>query len=251
MPTLGPMIFPSQTVDARQVYAYPLYNPVNPPDTYEMLHGGLDVANIVDPVAFIPMSCVRQGALACGFWMPKTRPTFVYARASNIDSNSGGDETSRTRVAGLSTGFRLPWDASTVIFTWSAFFRHDATRYDANADDGGPFREYWDYRVYVDGDNYSGHYGQLPDGRVTNTLPDSTGLDAPSTASVTWRADDQYPGMHLENRWRFVNKVGMLKDQDKGRHSIVISLWPNVYGPDVFKAKTLMPEVSIGVLAFR
>ena len=246
MPAISASAISTGNVGAAAIYDGngKTFNPANPADSLEILNGGLDSVNWTGG-ATIPPWAVQIGANAVGIYEGFDRWEFTYARQIALDASYGADEKDRVLHGGLALTFHLPWTASKVLFGWQAFFRQDATEWDNDNDSAqGQRYEFWDFRTKYDGTVYGGLYGKLPHGRTT--ISQSDGVDEAGVYTP--------PGMHAENRWRYVAKMGMVttgSGLSKGNHFLRISMWAGVFPPDPEIAKCLTPTGGIWILALR
>lgn len=240
MPNLPNMTLSQDNVDIEEVYDEGLYDPAEPPDSLEMLNGGLDSTNYTGGDDTVPCWAIQHGAFVTGLFQGFDNWEFQYGKQMSDDKETRVDH------AALSREFFLPWDASAIVFWYQAFCRQDATAWDTSGDDGGLKEEEWDLRFQLDALVFAGNFSRLPYGRDTDLDPD-VGLDSDN------------PGDHLENRWRYYSKCHMLVPTspsvgtllDKGRHTLKVSVWGGIIGPDQKQAKLLIPTGGIGVLAIR
>lgn len=235
MPTIPAMTVGPTTVDAAQVYTGGLFDPVNPPDTLEILHGGLDDDNYGGGANSIPARCFQLGSFGLGWYAGFDRWEFTYARQLSDDQAA----TYAVRHAGLSTRLFLPWTASVVFYGYQGWFTQDATYW--NFDDGNPanhVREYWEL-----GFNRNG----TPEAQMLARLPftrDST--DLPGTDPYV---DD--PGDSAENRWRWVHKMSVDASVAAGYQTFDLVVRSNVKYRDGKTAKVITRSGGIFVLALR
>lgn len=243
MPVIPAMPAPSGLVDPDAIYDA-VFTPANPADTFEVLNGGLEKANADFTNGKLPTYAVQIGSFIRGYYWGFDDWNFQYARQYCQDSTSGsGDESLRIIHAGLSCTFVIPWGggANAVWFGYQAFLRHDATEWYNDSQDPAPQREYWSLQIRYDGFVFQGMAARGPFGRSVNTGP---------TVAI--------PGVgHHETRWRWTaptmlaTKASHPTRTTKGLHNIRVSVWPNVYEPDIEKAKLLVPTGGIWVLAMR
>jgi hypothetical protein len=221
-----------------------LYDPAQPLTMAE-LRGGLEGPGAAAPADenyaggddSIEPWMVQVGALVVGSSWGSDKWTFQYAKQLALFGDGTVDNKANLRVVHgeLSKRLFLPWDAGTVIFGYQGFFRQDATWWDTDEDDE---EEWWDVRTTVRGVTKQSMYAKLPFGR------DST--DTPSTNPYL-----DPPGMHAENRWRWVEKTSMMKDVSKGYFPFKVSIGCKILQPDQETAKLLTPTCSAFVIAFR
>lgn len=252
MPVLPAMTTPSGAVDPAYWYgngagAAGIYDPANPADTFEVLHGGVDVAQYTSGNNSLPMSVVRESAFAVALWSGFRRWEFLYARQfqNNGGASRGVREITRQVIAGLTTRFTLPWDAQLVYLCWDAFVRHDASEWDNDNDDGGPKYEFWDWRTWYDTTELTAAYAKFPHGRTSVSNP--TLAAGPTDAYAD-------PGVHAENRWRYCSRVHMTlatAHLTAGEHVLRVTGWPGIFADDTKLAKMALPCGGIGVLALR
>ncbi len=237
MPIIPAMTLSGTSVHAGRIYSEGLFNPVNPPTSLEILHGGLASDNYAGGTSSIPAYACAPGSFVRGFYHGFERWEFTYA------SQLGNDPESRVVHSGLTTRLFLPWDASFVLFGFQALFRQDATVWDTDGlDDAGlatpDKREFWDWRVMFNGSPVSGLAGRLPPGRWSDDSPDT----------VPFTMD---PGYHSENRWRSVARTAMILDVPKGHRSVSLSLWAGIIGPDQKQSKVVTPSGGLWIFAAR
>ena len=83
----------------------------------------------------------------------------------------------------------------------------------------------------------------------------SSAEDYDNTARVAGPGDEvagrSYPGIAQADRWRFVNKSGLLSVSGKGYHKIEVKMWPDCLAPDAEKMRCITRSSGIYVLAFR
>lgn len=232
MGTLPVKTLTAATVDPTELYTKLIYNPSLPPhETFEVMHGGLEAANIAGGTEF-PAWAMQYGTFAQGRQYLFDQHEWVYARQLGGGGQDGAIISERAVLAQLTSNVFIPWDASVVLFGVQVFFQQDATAWDTDA---AVQKEYWDYRIEFGGSIYQGLYGRLPHARA-------------STATPTSSTD---PGYAAEPRWRFVSKFGMAKTVPKGHNRVRVSLWAGVFEDDYAKAKVAMPSGGVWILALR
>lgn len=236
MADLNPVTLTSSTVEAAELYDKIVYGPqpALPHQTFEALNGSLDAGNWKSGEK-LPAWGWQYGAFAQGMWHGFDQHEFVYARQLGGGGKQGQEISERAVLAQHTANVFLPWQASVVLFGVQGFFQQDATRWDNGEQHGGPFNEFWDYRIEFGGNVFPGLYGRLPHSRTTNHRP----------------TDGQEPGYAAENRWRYVSKFGMVKNVPKGHTRVRMSLWAGVFAPDIAKAKVAIPTGGVWVLALR
>lgn len=232
MPVISPMVLPGTVLNAADLDTHGRYNPANPPDSLEILSGGLTSANAAATNIKAPLW--QPGAFALGRYTPIESWQFAYGKQLNTAGSGNTLSTRVTLAYGMS--FFLPWNAIVVI-GYQAMCQHDATLWDTG---GTPRPEYWDLDVAYDGVLRGGLYAKLPHGRSTTSLP-TTSPPVPD------------PGQHDEERWRYVSRFQILDGSlgYKGRHHVVISAWASLYADDTKTAKIVIPSGSVFVGALR
>ena len=225
----------STTAEAAELYDKMVYGPqpVIPHETFEALNGSLDGGNWGN--SKLPAWGWQYGSFAQGKWYGFDQHEFVYARQLGGGGKQGQEISERAVLAQHTTNIFLPWEASVVLFGVQASFQHDATVWDNKFTHGGPFYEFWDYRIEFGGNVFPGMYGRLPHARTTDHMP-TDGVD---------------PGYACEHRWRYVSKFGMVKNVPKGHTRVRMSLWAGIFAPDGPIAKVVIPTGGVWVLALR
>lgn len=236
MADLNPVSLTSAQVDATELYDKIIYGPSTtlPHQTFEAMHGDMDGGNWKANEK-LPAWGWQYGAFAQGKWHGFDQHEWVYGRQLGGGGKSGDLITERAVLAQHTATVFLPWPASVVLFGVQGFFQQDATVWDNKVTHGGPFYEYWDYRVEFGGNVFPGLYGRLPHARTTDHMP-TDGVD---------------PGYASEARWRYISKFGMVKSVPKGHTRVRLSLWAGIFAPDDFKTKVAIPTGGVWVLALR
>jgi len=216
-----------------------LYDP-SQPRTMEQMRGNLDKpTNYTGGDDSIEPWMVQTGSLVRGSYWGTDRWCFQYAKQTSKALEASGDASLRIVHSQLTKKVFLPWDAGTVLYGYQAWFRQDATRWEEDDDTPTYAPEFWDVRVRIGGSVKQASYARLPYGRQTDAIPSAT-LNA---------AND--PGMHQEDRWRWVSKDGGLKDVSKGYFTVQITIGCLIHQPDQKTAKLLTPSCGAWVMAFR
>jgi len=233
MPNISSMSLSSPTVDSEEIYSEGLYAPANPPDSLEILNGGLDRTNYGEALSnTLPVWTTKIGSFAAGFYSGFDTWDFVYAAQMSNADRSAASSDKRVVHSSLCSKVFLPWDASVVLYGFQAYFRHDATyRWYGLAPTDNQF---WDFRVTFDGAVNQALYTKLARSRA-----DQTALD-----------DAQYAH---EEYWPYVTKQAMQTNVSKGYRSITTSVWAEI-GPvsnRVHNEKLLTPSGALWVLAIR
>lgn len=255
MPVLPVMPLPgSGEVDPAEWYDTGLYAPANPADTLEILDGGQDEDNYVGGDDSIPMEMVQIGTFALAGYAGFRRWQFLYGRGFNMDESvpPGSRYAARQVVAGLAFTFSLPFDVSFLWFGFQAYCRQDATVWDTNGNGTappmpGPLYEFWDMRTYLDTEELESLYAKLPHGRQTAGTPDSSDPTGDPDGFLD-------PGMHAENRWRYVSRIALNQGgahTSKGTHRLRVTAWPRLYKNDASRSKLILPTGGITVCAIR
>lgn len=245
MPTI-PIYTPGAVPDPAEFYSQSLFSPQVTPQTFEVLQGGLDQDNLGGT---IPGWAVKSGSFVRYAFRSFRNLSWVYAR------QSVGDGVGKMVHPLLALTFALPWDASLVRFGWHAWCRQDATRWDHDADSAPttagapPWIERWHMLTELDGADYPGCTGRLPEGRGTVSHymnpPPAGDPDPPFT-------DPGYdPGYQAENRWRHFAAQDQVENLSKGRHSLRVYARPRIFGEDLKIAKLLIPSGGIWMMAYR
>ena len=238
MADINAMVLASTTVNIDEVYSAGLFAPqAAPGGSLETINGGFNKDNYAGGNDSIPMWAAQYGTHACAFYTGSFRQEFTYALQGGGKNKDGSQQ--RTLHAGLAQPLMLPWAASMLLYEWQAWWNHDATVWDSDGSSGGPKKERWDWRVQVDGTVVQGLYGRLPPGRRSTSLATDV---APAYVD---------PGIHEENRWRYTARVGASKNVAKGHHSVRISVWGGIFGPDPKLAKLRSLSWGLGILAIR
>lgn len=234
MPNLPAITLTSNNVDAAELYQKAIYSPTGTPSTtQEVLNGGLDQNNWVPGVGeSLPAWGWQYGTFAMGKHFGFDQHEYVYARQLGGGGKGGSLISERAVLSQLTSNFFIPWQASVVLFGVQAFFKQDATVWNAATDP--PVQEFWDYRIEFGGTVFQGLYGRLPHARTS-----------PTAAGV---AD---PGYAAEPRWRYVSKFGMVKNVPKGHNRVRVSVWAGVVAPDPSTAKVDIATGGVWVLALR
>lgn len=247
MPVIPAMTPQTGEVDIASIFVGGLFNPVNPPDSLEILNGGLDEDNYGGGDNSIPMTAVQIGSFAAAYSMPTTRMEVVYAKSFLEGGRTRQND--RAGIAGLGARFFLPWTAKGLIYYTQAFWQHDATQW---SDGVSQHPEKWDVKTYVDRAEDTSIYQRLGPTRLSTGMYDNSG-------GVGWdgvAGTPGDPGLAYENRWRFMSTLSGFESGssvlDKGSHIIQVTLHPTqVFAKDPKIAKTYLGCASIGVLAFR
>ncbi len=236
MPDLNAVTLTSPALVAGELYEKIIYDPQHtaPHETFEVLNGNMDGGNWKANEE-LPAWGWQYGSFAQGKWYGFDQHEFVYARQLGGGGKQGQEISERAVLAQHTSNIFLPWPASVVLFGVQGFFQQDATVWDNKAAHGGPFPEFWDYRIEFGGSVFPGLYGRLPHARTTDHLA-TDGVD---------------PGYATEARWRYVSKFGMVKNVPKGHTRVRMSLWAGVFAPDIAKAKVAIPTGGVWVLALR
>ncbi len=142
MPTIPSMILSSQSVDASEIYQNGLYAPANPPQSVEVLNGGLEQSNYTGGNGTIKPYMMDLGTFARGYSVNFGLRDIVYAR--QLDQNT---EDHYIISSSLSTTVFLPFKARVIQFGFQCWFNHDASRY--VDEDDNILTEYWGYRLRV------------------------------------------------------------------------------------------------------
>lgn len=215
-----------------------LYDP-SQPLTMEQMRGNLQSTNYIGGDDSIEPWMVQSGALVRGSYWGTDRWCFQYAKQTSIAVDAAGAADLRIVHAQLTKRVFLPWDAGTVLYGYQAWFRQDATRWEDEDDSPTYAPEWWDVRVRIGGSVKQSSYARLPYGRQSNGPPGST-------LSVHTE-----PGVQKEDRWRWVNKDGGLKNVSKGYFTVQITIGCYIHQPDQKTAKLLTPSCGAYVMAFR
>jgi hypothetical protein len=236
MADLNPVSLTSAQVDATELYDKIIYGPSTtlPHQTFEAMNGDMDGGNWAANEK-LPAWGWQYGAFAQGKWHGFDQHEWVYGRQLGGGGKDGALISERAVLAQHTATVFLPWPASVVLFGVQAFFQQDATVWDNKVLHGGPFYEYWDYRIEFGGNVFPGLYGRLPHARTTDHRP-TDGVD---------------PGYAAESRWRYVSKFGMVKSVPKGHTRVRMSLWAGIFAPDESKTKVAIPTGGVWVLALR
>jgi len=236
MSDLNPVSLTSAQVDATELYDKIIYGPSTtlPHQTFEAMNGDMDGGNWAANEK-LPAWGWQYGAFAQGKWHGFDQHEWVYGRQLGGGGKNGDLISERAVLAQHTATVFLPWPASVVLFGVQAFFQQDATVWDNKVTHGGPFYEYWDYRIEFGGNVFPGLYGRLPHARTTDHMP-TDGVD---------------PGYAAEQRWRYVSKFGMVKSVPKGHTRVRMSLWAGIFAPDEWKTKVAIPTGGVWVLALR
>lgn len=244
MPTIPNMSLPSTSIDASEIYQNGLFSPANPPQTAEVLNGGLEQSNYDGANGSIKPYMLDFGTFARGYSMNFSRREFVYAR--QLDDNYQNHTVISASVA---SRVFIPFQARVLQFGFQCWFNHDASKYNANA---APNDEFWRYKFEVlstrstsaTEDASKALTGRLPYGRVQAAASPYPWLDGEE---------------HDESRWYYVNKTGMLTGLiNKGYADFKLNLSANIInsagltgGNDALIAKCKLMSGTIWVLALR
>lgn len=228
MPLISSMNLLSTTVDPQEVYSEGLYAPANPPDSIEILNGGLDSNNYGDADKTLPVWTTKIGSFAAGFYSGFDSWDFIYANQSFDSDDATTDLSIRVKHSSLSSKIFLPWDASVVLYGFQAFFRQDATQVfeEDNA-------QYWNAQV---------DFGGIQESLYT-VFPRS-------------RADEDEEwdsGLAREEYWPYVTKQHMSTSVAMGYKNISMSIWSKISAESFAerKEKLLTPTGAIWILAIR
>ena len=239
MPLISSMNLLSTTVDPQEIYSEGLYAPANPPDSLEVLNGGLDSNNYGDADKTLPIWTTKIGSFAAGFYSGFDTWDFIYANQTFNTDHSDTDERSnlidRIVHSSLSTSIFLPWDASVVLYGFQAYFRQDAGD--------------------VLGESESQHWNMHID--INHIHPDGRQFE-PSLYTLIPRSRADQTDLHdakfaHEEYWPYVTKQHMYTGAKKGNFAITASVWAEI-GATSFKAhkeKLLTPTGAVWVLAIR
>jgi hypothetical protein len=234
-------VLASSTVDPEEIYRDAgdngLWAPKNPPESAEMLHGGLDEDQMNGVFGQIQAWACQHGAFARGFYQGFDRREFQYARQLDGDGATFGDgfqgtEDQRIKHAALCLRFFVPWPAL-VIFGYQAFFRQDATIWEN--DEQFPNREYWEARLRFSQAVKQALYVRLPPNRASTGTP----------------AVGPYSGEGTERVWKWVHKQGRQLVTDPGYYQIEVTMWARIFEPDEERCKLIAPTGGVWALALR
>jgi hypothetical protein len=244
MPTIPNMSLPSTSIDASEIYQNGLFSPANPPQTVEVLNGGLEQSNYNGADGSIKPYMMDLGTFARGYSMNFSRREFVYAR--QLDSNY---ENHTIISASIATRLFLPFQARVIQFGFQCWFNHDASRYLANA---SPNEEFWRYKFEVLSTR-STTATENASKALTGRLP--YGRQRAGTSPYSF----QDYSVHEEGRWYYVSKTGMLSGLiNKGYADFKLNISANILDPanisgpnDAEIAKCKLMSGTIWVLALR
>lgn len=246
MPTIPNLSLPSFSIDADEIYNNGLYSPANPPQSVEVLNGGLEQANYAGANGSIKPYMMDLGTFARAYSANFSRREFVYAK--QLDNNY---ENHTVISASVATRLFLPFQARVLQFGFQCWFNHDASSYTAGATND---YEFWRYKFEVlsstktiaTEDASKALTGRLPYGRQRT-----------STSPYPWK--DYTGGEHEEYRWYYVSKTGMLSGFiSPGYKDFKLNLSANIINPPGFtgsndpeKAKCKLMSGTIWVLVLR
>tara|TARA_R110000824_G_scaffold156177_7_gene329121 strand:+ start:3742 stop:4410 length:669 start_codon:yes stop_codon:yes gene_type:complete len=218
----------SNTVDPQEIYSEGLYAPASPPDSLEILNGGLDSNNYGDTDKTLPVWATKIGAFAAGFYSGFDTWDFIYANQTFDSDVASNDLSQRVIHSSLSSKIFLPWDASVLLYGFQAYFRQDATQVF-----GESSAQYWDVHVEIGGTDES-LYTVLPRTRADASVAYDSGL-----------AHEEY--------WPYVTKQHMKTSMAQGYHPITISIWSRIDATSFTnrKEKLLTPTGAVWALAIR
>jgi len=235
MPDIPAMSVGPTTVSAAEMYTGGIFDPANPADTLEILHGGMDDDNYGGGNNSIPARTFQIGSFGQGWYFGFDRWEFTYARQLADDQSSGY----AVRHGALCVRLFIPWTASVVYYGYQGWFTHDATYW--NYDDANPalrVREYWELGFFRNGGFEQQMLARLPFTRESTDLP-----------GVASYADD--PGASGEARWRWVHKMSMDTNVSSSYQTFDLNLRSNVKYRDGKTAKVITRTGGIFVLALR
>ena len=233
MPAISVMATLTGALSPATVYTK-LFTPAIPPDSLEILNGGMDTTNYTGGDNSIPMWAVQYGTWACGFYTGFDTWEYTYAQQLVSEDVSPSERIRRNVHARLSYSFFMPWTASLLIVGYQAFFQQDATLWDSDNDEGaaGTQAAYWDIKCHLGGSALSEWLVKLPATRSSVGLADANNPGADGWVD---------PLFSIENRWRFLSKMHMVQPLDSnlsvGNHRLDLSTWMRVYANDSKQAK--------------
>lgn len=264
MAQLPPVTYSSGAlVDAEAVYRESLYAPVSNVTnvselTFEILNGGMTIANYAGAANKLKAHQVEMGAMARGYYYGFTRTDFMYGEQfSDGTSLSGEHAHSRERLvhAALSFGVFLPWDTKVVMYGYQALFAHDATDWNvaSNGGDAITGSEFYDMALQCGTDlsetlNNTAADPSLP---LYHKLPHNRHA---TDAGGTVTDGDAYSAPALEESFRFVSKTGMLQSVNapgKGHLQVRVVVGAKIKENDPRKSKIKTPSGSIWLIALR
>lgn len=244
MPTIPNMSLPSLSIDASEIYQNGVFSPANPPETFEVLNGGLEQSNYNGADGSIKPYMLDLGTFARGYSMNFSRREFVYAR--QLDSNFENHTIISCSVA---TRLFLPFPVRVLQYGFQCWFNHDASKYLANA---VPQEEFWRYKFEVLS-TVQTTATENASKALTGRLP--YGRERAGTTPYLFKDYE----VHEEGRWYYVSKTGMLTGTiNKGYADFKLNISANILDPanitglaDQEIAKCKLMSGTIWVLALR
>jgi hypothetical protein len=234
MPTLAALTINSTDANIEEIYDESICDPTaDPPDTLEVLNGGLTAANFTNGLV-VPPWAAQPGAFIRAVQVPFDRWEIIYAKQMEDDTDDN-----MVVVASLSTRVFIPWDCNAVIVSWQAMWRHDATI----AENATPSTaaEQWTARFLA---------GGTAIGSIQRTLTATRSTTAASFTFNTAPVSD-------EDRWPYSCATVVLDSSSwsavcaKGYQTFICRVKARIYDDDPEESKLIIPTGAITVIAVR
>ena len=205
MATIPTMTLPGTVVDTKDIYDNGLYKPANPPQSLEILNGGMEQANYGGGTNSIKPYMMDMGTFARGYSSNFSRREFIYAKQCDEDYTGNPIVT-----CSLSTEIFLPFTARTILYGYQCWFNHDASSFTNTTPTG---YEFW--RYYFEVNNASTPTAETASKALTGRLPYGR-QRLGAGPSYAWKDYNSSGGPHEERRWYYVQKNGMLTNPASG-----------------------------------
>jgi len=257
---------PGAPVDAETIYKESLYAPASNITnvsqlTFEILNGGMTIANYSGGANKLKAHQIAMGSMAQGYYFGFNRTDFMYGEQFNDSTSTTSSVTHATErlvQAGLSFNVFLPWDTKVVMYGYQAMFVHDATEWNVAASGSDPEitgSEFYDMSLLC-GTNLSTStlsttstnpslflYHKMPHNRY-----------ATDVGGTVTDGSDTYSAPALETSFRFVSKTGMIEGASapsKGHLQVKVCVGAQIKQNDPRKSKIKTPSGSIWLVALR
>ena len=143
MPIIPNMTLPSNEINATEIYNNGLHAPANPPQSVEVLNGGLEQDNYDGANGSIKPYMMDLGTFARGYSFSFSRREFMYAR--QLDENISDHVLISSSLAAQ---VFIPFEARVIHYGFQCWFNHDASKY-KQIEPPATKREFWSYRLRV------------------------------------------------------------------------------------------------------
>lgn len=245
MPTIPNMSLPSFSIDADEIYNNGLYSPANPPQSVEVLNGGLEQANYDGGNGSIKPYMMDLGTFARGYSINFSRREFMYAR--QLDENINDHVLISSSIA---TQVFIPFEARVIHYGFQCWFNHDASKY-IQTEPPATKREFWSYRLRV-------FPSSIPNAAYDQSTNSTIGR-LPFGRQFTGAIPGENDGVHEEARWYYVHKASMLSGPFlPGYKDLRLEISASIQKPygsptqiDEYIAKCKLMSGTIWVLALR